>query len=100
MLKIKNNEITISKGDDAVIDFSITKNGFPFSFADGDKLVFTISTPTPIVKELTTPTLVLASADTKDIAAGTYEYDIKMVYASGEQLALIYPTQFFIKDVL
>lgn len=96
MIKIKNNEITISKGDDAVI--GITLKGY--TLHGGDKLVFTVGTPTPIVKEVETLSIVLDAADTANVKAGTYEYDIKLVFATGEQQALIYPTQFVIKEVV
>lgn len=100
MLKIKNNEITLSKGDAAAITLALYSNGQPTELSKGSKFVFSLNTPTKIEKELTSTTLTFESSDTAAIPAGTYEYDIKLVYANGEQVALIYPTQFVLKEVV
>lgn len=88
MLRLVDNKIYISQGDSAVIDLRLNN----YALAAGDKLVFTASTPVPIVKELDSLTL----EDTADVPFGTYEY----VYADGEQVALIYPTEFVVKEVV
>ena len=97
MIKVQDNKITISKGDNAVVRLRLMKDGLPFTLDTGDKLIFTANTPTPIVKELGSPTLVFLKADTANCAAGTYEYDIKIIFASGEQYYLIFPTQFIVR---
>lgn len=96
MLRLVDNKIYISQGDSAVIDLRLNN----YALAAGDKLVFTASTPVPIVKELDSLTLAFLGEDTADVPFGTYEYDIKLVYADGEQVALIYPTEFVVKEVV
>ena len=97
MIKVQDNKITISKGDNAVVRLRLMKNGLSFTLDTGDKLIFTANTPTPIVKELGSPTLVFLKADTANCAAGTYEYDIKIIFASGEKYYLIFPTHFIVR---
>ena len=64
MIKVQDNKITISKGDNAVVRLRLMKDGLPFTLDTGDKLIFTANTPTPIVKELDSPTLVFLKSDT------------------------------------
>lgn len=104
MLKVLNKEIHLSKGDDASIEISLTRENQPYILEKGDKVVFSVS-ETKLRKELTneggsTVNLVLSSADTKNLNAGFYYYDLKMVYGNGTTNALIPPTIFEVMEVV
>lgn len=100
MLKIKNNEIYISKGDTATININISQGGSTFTLPEGASIVFTVDTPTQIKKTITDNKLELVGADTENINAGIYEYDLKLVFKQGEQVAITKPTPFVIKEVV
>ena len=99
MINVQDNKITISKGDNAVVRLRLMKDGLPFTLDIGDKLIFTANTPMPIVKELDSPTLVFLKSDTANCVAGTYEYDIRIIFASGEHYYLIFQTLFIVREV-
>lgn len=40
MLIVRNDEIHISKGDDASIELTFSLNGVPYELQEGDKVVF------------------------------------------------------------
>lgn len=104
MLKVLNKEIHLSKGDDASIEISLTRENQPYILENGDKVVFSVG-ETELRKELTneggsTVNLVLSPADTKNLNTGFYYYDLKMLYGNGTTNALIPPTIFEVMDVV
>lgn len=103
MLKLRNKEIHISKGDDAAIEVSLMLDGEPYTLQSGDKVIFTVGTA--ISKELTNNgktfvTLTIAANDTKNMESGFYLYDLKMKYANGTICAILPPTTFEVMDVV
>lgn len=102
MLIVRNDEIHISKGDDASIELTFSLNGEPYELQEGDKVVFAAKKDDTVVltKELTTNNLVFAAADTANLDCGSYLYDLKMKYANGTTTALIAPSLFRIMEVV
>lgn len=96
------NEIIISRGDDITIDFSLTgdtenivSHTFKISkfFDDGTKqsmLEKTFAKGEPIV---------LTSAETEDLEAGNYKYDIEISYSNGKKYTLDKPKCLVVKEV-
>lgn len=90
MFNVFMNEITMTKGDDASFDVSVSYNDKckPYVMQQGDVLVFTVKKTAAdeaavIQKTLTELRLVLASADTKELAADNYKYDLQLTFADG-----------------
>lgn len=88
------SEIKVVQGDDARINFSLKyASGTPYTFREGDKVVFTVrprlSEEPVITKEVTvdTPaaiaTVVLIPEDTATLRMGTYVYDAKLINGNG-----------------
>ena len=91
---VKKTAITLTRGDTFKAQISITdKDGNPYEIQEGDSVRFAMKknysdpdTEVLIVKDIPTDTLILTllPADTKDLAFGTYVYDIQLTTAAGE----------------
>nr|DAU94700.1 MAG TPA: hypothetical protein [Bacteriophage sp.] len=90
MFNVFMNDITMTKGDDASFDVSVSYDDKckPYVMQQGDVLTFTAKKTAAdeaavIQKTLTELKLVLAAADTKDLDAGSYKYDLQLTFADG-----------------
>ena len=81
MLVIEDNKIYLTRGNTAIIDIALTKNGEPYTMVEGDSLVMTIKRKYPYNKIVLTllainSSFVFGVDATKDMAFGIYDYDI------------------------
>nr|DAN19122.1 MAG TPA: hypothetical protein [Caudoviricetes sp.] len=90
MFNVFMNDITMTKGDDASFDVSISYNDKckPYVMQQGDVLTFTVKKAVAdetatIEKTLTELKLVIAAADTQELEVGSYKYDLQMTFADG-----------------
>lgn len=91
MYTIKGTKITLTKGDSFYCQIALKKNGNPYTPEQGDSIRFVMKknyTDSTVVIEKTIPidtmTLAIASADTKTLACGTYQYDMEITFADGD----------------
>lgn len=93
MLNISGTTITLTRGDSAKIAMDLTyKNGDPYEPTDGDKIRFAMKKdyndllPPLLLIEIPTDTLILyiPASETKQLAYGTYKYDIQITTAAGD----------------
>lgn len=91
MVKIRNNKITITRGDTLETTVAITTSeGEAYIPAEGDQIRFALkksyTDATPIiVKSIPNDTLVLRveASETKQLSVGSYVYDIELTTADG-----------------
>lgn len=93
MHTIKNNNITLTRGDSLYITINIFKNGEPYIPVEGDVIRFAMKAKYRdsddkilILKEIPNDSLLLKiePEDTKRLSFGkTYVYDIQLTDASG-----------------
>ena len=88
-----NNDIIISKGDTVVIGFQLD-----MPLYDDDKLTFTISNGGEelFAQDLDSNVLEL---DASTLPTGTFQYDLRLTYTSGETHHLMFPANFVVKEV-
>lgn len=90
--KVSGTTITLTRGDTFMAQISITQsNGDPYVPSEGDSVRFAMKSnytdeDTLLVKDIPIDTLklVLNPEDTKDLAFGTYVYDVQLTKESGE----------------
>lgn len=100
MLEIIDNDITLTRGDTAVIDFSLDN----YEVATGDSIVLTVKKTVNDTTNVFQKTLdvdnaqfVIEHNDTKDLAYGKYMYDIQLTTAEGKVFTVITP-HYFVLD--
>lgn len=96
--KIDGTTIALTRGDTLAVQVVIKRDGEPYSPEDGDQVRFAlkhnklksdksgyIDDDPLIVKDIPIDTLVLQldPEDTRDLAFGTYVYDIEITFADG-----------------
>lgn len=94
MLKISGDIITLTRGDSMQVQLELKKGDETFTPASGDVIKFSVSKVPKdkpgysliISKTINNNTLILKleSADTADLAYGSYLFDLEITYASGE----------------
>lgn len=101
MLKIVENDIYLTRGDTAHFDVSITTTvGMTYEILPNDKLTITVrkSINDPSAALIKTvkgvSSLCIVPDDTKDLAFGSYVYDLQLNTASGEVYTIIEPSLF------
>ena len=84
--KVSGTTITLTRGDTFMAQISITQsNGDPYVPSEGDSVRFAMkSNYTDEDIPIDTLKLVLNPEDTKDLAFGTYVYDVQLTKESGE----------------
>jgi len=102
--------ISIPWGNTGSFSVSATIDDVSTSFVTGDTVYFTIKKSTGATTKLLQKTITsftdgianisLTSADTKSFSAGTYTYDIKVIFATGDALTIIEPSEFEITGVV
>lgn len=94
MISVSNNAITMTRGDTLVLDLHLTKDDEEYVPKSGDYIRFAMSKKflsesgyeLILTKEIPTDSLQLQldPEDTKDLAYGSYNYDIQLTDASGD----------------
>lgn len=103
-----NNTIRITRGDSLTINVALTDDdGFPYEPVEGDVVIFTvkksaIAEDVLIQKNIDIETLVLelVEADTKNLAFGTYRYEVECVTAQDDHYTVIKNAPFIITEEL
>lgn len=104
MLKVSNNNITITRGDSGVIMIHINgPDGTEYKMAEGDKAVLTVKKTTTAAKALITLDITDGMAkfkpsDTAGLDYGNYVYDCQLSTASGDVYTFITPHTFRIAE--
>ena len=108
MLKIRNTEIYITRGDSANISVSMQENGQLVPFEVGDTVYFTVkenvnTEQTKIQKVITTFTdgkaeIKIDPLDTKLLPYASYVYDVQINFDSGEVTTIIEPSLFKVES--
>lgn len=107
MLKISGTTITLTRGDSAYIDLSLTDEyGDEYVPDPGDEIRFAVkksfndSDPVLIRVVIPLDTLVLhiEPNDTKQLAYGTYNYDIQLTKANGDVDTFINKASFILTE--
>ena len=98
MLTIRNNTITLTRGDTARIDLTLSKDGESYDYS-ADTVVFSVkkttSTPTYIMqKTVTDGVIYIAPDDTENLSYGDYVYDVQLTTQSGDVCTVIPPSKF------
>jgi hypothetical protein len=89
MLKVDDGNITLTRGDTAVIDLDIKVNGRPYDFNQSDKIIFSMKESYDdqsyiMQRQLTNHLLTFSHTDTNSLEAGTYVYDVQLSFADGQ----------------
>lgn len=111
MHKIYGNNITLTRGDTLIVKIELTKNGEPYTPADGDLIRFALKhnklkqdgsdfTDTQPLANITIPNdtllLEITPGTTKTLAFGNYVYDIEITFADGRVDTFIADAKFTI----
>ena len=106
---VKNNKITLTRGDTFVATVEMNKDGEPYTPQEGDVIRFAVKHPTmnasktdyadaePLIEKVIpngTLILQLDPEDTKPLGFGDYVYDIQITYANGRVDTFITTAQF------
>ena len=106
ILEIVNNQITLTKGDSAILNLTIY---FPnmeeqYELMDGDIVTFSITSKTQcfgeskivIKKDFEQNEIQLNPVDTKYLSCGRYEYDVQLTFKNGDVNTIIGPELFYL----
>ena len=106
ILEIVNNQITLTKGDSAILNLTIY---FPnmeeqYELMDGDIVTFSITDKTQcfgeskivIKKDFEQNEIQLNPVDTKYLSCGKYEYDVQLTFKNGDVNTIIGPELFYL----
>lgn len=103
MLKIEENNITITRGDSASISVGLTNpDGTDYTLQNGDILIFTVKVNCMtediiIQKDISTDGLInIIPSDTNELNYGSYIYDVQLTQAGGTVNTVIAPSAFII----
>ena len=95
MFRLDGNTIIMTRGDTVRVKFTLKMDGIPYVLQEGDVVRFAVNTADHeaeplITKELDDYVLTLEPSDTKDLAFGSYLYDVQITFAeSGDILTYI-----------
>ena len=106
ILEIVNNQITLTKGDTAILNLTIY---FPnmeeqYELMDGDIVTFSLTNKTEcfgeskvvIKKDFEQNEIQLNPVDTKYLSCGKYEYDVQLTFKNGDVNTIIGPELFYL----
>lgn len=106
ILEIVNNQITLTKGDSAILNLTIY---FPnmeeqYELMDGDIVTFSITDKTQcfgeskivVKKDFQQNEIQLKPIDTKYLSCGKYEYDVQLTFKNGDVNTIIGPELFYL----
>ncbi len=96
MLSIKNGKISLTRGDSAYINVDLTTStGEVYEMQAGDTLTLTVrrladdTSAVLLQTESDSAQLHLLPAQTKQLSAGKYSYDIQLVTSSGDVYTVV-----------
>lgn len=100
-------KLSMVRGDTFAFSVAMVKDGTPIPFKDGDKVYFTVKRSGLEKHSLISKTVSTFEAngsaaihiepkDTKDIAFGTYVYDIELITRAGAVSTIVPCSQFII----
>ena len=103
MVTINNNDITISQGNNAVIEIKLFNGTEPYTPAQDESIVFCVKkwiydTEYIIEKTVENGVLTLTTEDT-NIRVGKYVYDVTLV-GPNRRDTFIGPNNFYIKETV
>lgn len=107
MFEVTNNIITLTRGDYAELDVSLyNQDETPHTLAEGETLTLSVKRKTTdltpifqkVLKQGDKPVFVFMPEDTKDLAFGTYRYDVEFKTADGKPDTIITPHDFIIGE--
>ena len=106
ILEIVSNQITLTKGDTAILNLTIY---FPnmeeqYELMDGDVATFSLTNKTEcfgeskvvIKKDFEQNEIQLNPVDTKYLSCGKYEYDVQLTFKNGDVNTIIGPELFYL----
>ena len=107
-MEVSGNNISMIRGDTDAIEISAEDgDGVAIPLVEGDTIYFTVKenteTDDKILQKIITDftlgeaLITLFPADTKDLEAGVYVYDIQWTKASGEVRTIVPPSQFTLR---
>lgn len=98
MLYIEDNVISITRGDDAVLEINMeTTSGEPYEMDEEDVLTLTVReipcAGSPVLLSVRSAPgsnrIVLSGTDTQDICPGRYSYDVQLNTAAGDRYTVL-----------
>lgn len=105
MLRVRNNEIYLTRGDSAsftldIVDDTSVKSA-KYEITDEDQILFTVKRSTSdtaviLQKAVVDKTITIKPAETADLPCGTYYYDVQLSRPDGFVATVITPTPFTI----
>ena len=102
MLRVKNNEIYLTRGDTASFTLDIVDDTrAKYAITDDDQILFTVKRSTSdtaviLQKAVVDKTITIKPAETADLPYGTYYYDVQLSRPDGFVATVITPTHFTI----
>lgn len=95
MLKVENNEIYLTRGDEATLTLEVESDGQPYDFS-GETVIFSLKRcpddPKPLIqKTFVNGSVTLLPGDTDDLPFGQYLYDVTI---AEKNATIITPTVF------
>ena len=103
MLEIHHSDISLTRGDTAKFDLTITNfDGQVYERQQGDRLVFTIkksynSEYEYIQKEIDGLSFVMSSKDTQEMDYGNYWYDVQLETVDKGVYTVLGPARFIVR---
>ena len=95
-----DNKIYLTRGDSATLTLVIDAviNGKAYEVSSEDKAIFTAKKGESILRiEAADATTVNFTPDlTKDLKAGTYNYDVRLLTSSGDVFTVLGPSTFYL----
>lgn len=97
-----DNNITLTRGDTASFDLTITENTTAYDFSS-DTVVFTVkknvyTSDILIQKTFSDGLITLTPTDTNPLNYGTYYYDVQLTTPGGAVFTVIPPTKIIIAE--
>ena len=106
ILEIVNNQITLTKGDTAILNLTIYFSNMEeqYELMDGDIVTFSLTNKTEcfgeskivIKKDFEQNEIQLNPVDTKYLSCGKYEYDVQLTFKNGDVNTIIGPELFYL----
>lgn len=105
MLSVKNNVISITRGDTGYLDIVIKNPTNPnqiYNLRNGDTLVFTLkrnvsSNEVLLDREFNGNILTINTSDTANLDYGDYSYKVVLYFANGDTNTVIEPSTFRVR---
>ena len=100
MLKISNQDITLTRGDTARIKLGIASGGKAYDYS-ADTVVFSVKKSTAtseyvFQKTVQDGVVTILPTDTASLLYGTYVYDVQLTTAGGDVCTVITPHNFIV----